>query len=483
MLNRHDDTLSGDNRRLSQAEFLPSKQAPATAGGSHHGVRSVNRADLSGASFVINGDDDHRPTLSLSPAVSLGGPTAREAHEGSPDIADTWLQITWVGPAAEGAPIDEHRSVGRGRGLGKNRGFERRGRRVEHANNLENQGSRHHFNGVRGSHRQQRVGLDPHDFLCGDVATDGDTFRDAVHLDSHNRRRSLLSPHDFVVHVRRDTGQAPTLGGLSAGAAFDLCPGLDERSLLGCLRTEPMARTTISDTKVGDHRHDIVGGRLAMADQPATHDRAGAADSTPAVHIDRTSRIEFAVEVIEDRRHLRHGRNTEIRNLEPADGAPITDGTVVVAKVCVRPSGPVLRQVHEVVNASRQQILDHLDPPIRSRLAGVRVGTGSESARHDPVGTIGRGGGHRCDQTAVMSASFRTFMCRTSNTLFLSYTAHASRIDREFRTSPIGTPFDDNARMEAFLHRLHVRDDPHHPAVFLETVQRADGFIKGVLVE
>ena len=74
-------------------------------------------------------------------------------------------------------------------------------------------------------------------------------------------------------------------------------------------------------------------------------------------------------------------------------------------------------------------------------------------------------------------------MCRTSNTLFLSYTACALRIDREFRTSPIGTPFDDNARMEAFLHRLHVRDDPHHPALFLETVQRADGFIKRVLVE
>ena len=72
-----------------------------------------------------------------------------------------------------------------------------------------------------------------------------------------------------------------------------------------------------------------------MADQPATHDRAGAADSAPAVHIDRTSRIEFAVEVGKDRSFL------------------ITDGTVVVAKVCVRPAGPVLRQVHEVVNASR----------------------------------------------------------------------------------------------------------------------------------
>jgi len=154
-----------------------------------------------------------------------------------------------------------------------------------------------------------------------------------------------------------------------------------------------------------------------------------------------------------------------------------------VAKVCVRPAGPVLRQVHEVVNASRQQHLDHLNASIRSRLAGVRVGTGSKPAWHDPVGAIGRGGGHRFDRAAVMSASFRTFMCRTSNTLFLSYMAHASWIDREFRTSPIGTPFNDDARMEAFLHRLHVRDDPHHPAVFLETVQRADGFIKGVLVK
>ena len=89
MLNRHDDTLSGDNRRLSQAEFLPPKKASTTAGGSHHGVRAVNRADLSGASFVINRDDDHRPAFPLSPAVTLSGPTAREAHERSPDIADT----------------------------------------------------------------------------------------------------------------------------------------------------------------------------------------------------------------------------------------------------------------------------------------------------------------------------------------------------------------------------------------------------------
>ena len=133
--------------------------------------------------------------------------------------------------------------------------------------------------------------------------------------------------------------------------------------------------------------------------------------------------------------------------------------------------------------AAFESNIDHLDASIQSRLAGVRVGTGSKPARHDPVGTIGRGGGHRCDQAAVMSASFRTFMCRTSNTLFLSYGGSASRIDREFRTSPIGTPFDDNARMEAFLHRLHVRDDPHHPSVFLEAVQRADGFIKRVLVE
>ena len=89
VLNRHDDTLSGDNRRLSQAEFLPPKKASTTAGGSHHGVRAVNRADLSGASFVINRDDDHRPAFPLSPAVTLSGPTAREAHERSPDIADT----------------------------------------------------------------------------------------------------------------------------------------------------------------------------------------------------------------------------------------------------------------------------------------------------------------------------------------------------------------------------------------------------------
>ena len=32
-------------------------------------------------------------------------------------------------------------------------------------------------------------------------------------------------------------------------------------------------------------------------------------------------------------------------------------------------------------------------------------------------------------------------MCRTSNTLFLSYGGSASRIDREFRTSPIGATF------------------------------------------
>ena len=89
VLNRHDDTLSGDNRRLSQAEFLPPKKASTTAGGSHHGVRAVNRADLSGASFVINRDDDHRPAFPLSPAVTLSGPTAREAHERSSDIADT----------------------------------------------------------------------------------------------------------------------------------------------------------------------------------------------------------------------------------------------------------------------------------------------------------------------------------------------------------------------------------------------------------
>ena len=77
----------------------------------------------------------------------------------------------------------------------------------------------------------------------------------------------------------------------------------------------------------------------------------------------------------EDRRHR--------RTVEPADA--VTDGTVVVAKVCVRPAGPVLRQVHEVINASRQQHLEprsaHPEPVTGPNRPGTTLGRGGDATR------------------------------------------------------------------------------------------------------
>ena len=160
--------------------------------------------------------------------------------------------------------------------------------------------------------------------------------------------------------------------------------------LSGLAATGVGSASGVADPQVGDHFQHVIGGRIAVADEPAPDDSAGTANTAPAVHVDVVATGKVVVNRVEYLDHEFLGGDVHVADRVPVDLGVRFDIGVIVGEVPVGSIRVVLGEVYEPVNTRVEQLFDDLGdsfefPP--ALLPGV--GACGEPVFDHPVGPPG----------------------------------------------------------------------------------------------